>query len=360
MKHELDTNTNINVKIIERTESIENNNINKLQKPKKIIDMPGYKDYLTFIQQSNKNNYKVPELKEICKHYNLRCSGLKPEITDRIYRHLFNSNFGCIIQRYNRRYLIKKYNRLIGPAVIKRRLCMNCTDFFTLDNMDEIPYTQFFSYKGENDAVWGFDIISFYNLVIKTKTKTQTQIGNVEILNPYTREIIQPKYFDDINRIVKISKFLHIVVDTTLNDNIESMSIQKQIELRCLELFQYMDGLGNYTDIKWFLSLDRVLLLKFTNEIMDIWMYRAQLPDVTKRQICYPSGDPFRYINPNSLGHTNLNQLQKFVLTIIEQFIKTGVDREMQNLGASYILCGLTLVNSDAALALPWLFQSVS
>ena len=138
------------------------------------------------------------------------------------------------------------------------------------------------------------------------------------------------------------------------------MSIQKQIELRCLELFQYMDGLGNYTDIKWFLSLDRVLLLKFTNEIMDIWMYRAQLPDVTKRQICYPSGDPFRYINPNSLGHTNLNQLQKFVLTIIEQFIKTGVDREMQNLGASYILCGLTLVNSDAALALPWLFQSVS
>jgi hypothetical protein len=48
------------------------------------------------------------------------------------------------------------------------------------------------------------------------------------------------------------------------------------------------------------------------------------------------------------------------ILSIIEQFIKKGINREMSNLGASFILCGLTLVNVDAAMALPWLYQSVS
>lgn len=346
MKHELESN---NIKITERLDTTE---IKKIKNSKKSVEknfeIPKFNNYLTFY----KKNYKVAYLKDICKYYNLKCSGNKPELTDKIYKYLFESNYTVIIQKYNRKYLIKKYNKLMGPAYIKRSLCMNSNDFFTLDNMSEIPYTQFFSYKGENNAIWGFDVLSFYNLFIK--------IQGQNILNPYTREKILPKYFNDINLIVKLSKLLHIDVNTILNENIENMSIKKQIEFKCLELFQHMDSLGNYTNIKWFLSLDRVQLLKFMNELMDIWMYRAQLHPDIKKQICYPSGDPFRNINCNSLANIEINFLQKSVLSIIEQFIKTGIDREMQNLGASYILCGLTLVNSDAAFALPWLFQSVS
>ena len=348
MKHDFESN---NIKIIERLDVSETkkskNSKNSLGSVEKDIEIPKFQDYLTFY----KKNYKVAHLKEICKYYNLRCSGNKPVLTVKIYKYLFESNYTVIIQKYNSKYLINKYNRLMGPAYIKRSLCMNHNDFFTLDNMIESPYTQFFSYKGENNAIWGFDILSFYNLFIKN-------ISNV--LNPYTREKILPKYYEDINLIVKLSKLLHVSVNTTLNENIENMSIKKQIELKCLELFQYMDGLGNYTDIKWFLSLDRGQLLKFINDLMDIWMYRAQLNANVKMQICHPSGDPFRHINHSRLTNIEFNSLQKLVLTVIEQFIKKGIDREMQNLGASYILCGLTLVNSDAAFALPWLFQSVS
>ena len=351
MKHDLDNNIKI-TEISEISERYEKHEIKKTknQKEKEKLnnfEIPLYKDYINF----QKKNYKVAILKEICKHYKLRCSGNKPELTDKIYKYLFESTYSIIIQKFNRKYLINKYNKLMGPAVIKRRLCMNSNDFFTLDNMNEIPYTQFFSYKGENNAVWGFDILSFYNLFIKT---------HQNVLNPYTREKIESKYFDDINLIVKLSKLLNILVNTTLNENMENISIKKKIELKCLELFQYMDGLGNYTDIKWFLSLERGQLLKLTTELMDIWMYRAQLHPDIKKQICHPSGDPFRHINLNSLANIGFTSLQKSVLAIIEQFIKKGIDRDMQNLGASYILCGLTLVNNDAALALPWLFQSVS
>ena len=50
--------------------------------------------------------------------------------------------------------------------------------------------------------------------------------------------------------------------------------------MKCLELFQYMDELGNYTDCKWFTSLNRTQLIKFVRELMDIWEYRAQLDDM--------------------------------------------------------------------------------
>ena len=102
------------------------------------------------------------------------------------------------------------------------------------------------------------------------------------------------------------------------------------------------------------------MLIKFTRELMDIWEYRAQLDNFVKKDICHPHGNPFRHVDINEFHYLNFIALQKTVLSIIEQFVKKGSSREFCNLGASYILCGLTLVNNDAALAMPWLYQSVS
>ena len=44
----------------------------------------------------------------------------------------------------------------------------------------------------------------------------------------------------------------------------------------------------------------------------------------------------------------------------MEKFVNSGTDNDSKSLGAYYILGALTLVNTDAANALPWLFQSVS
>ena len=101
-------------------------------------------------------------------------------------------------------------------------------------------------------------------------------------------------------------------------------------------------------------------LIEFIRSLIDIWEYRAQLTIEIKKQICFPHGNPFRYINLNEIYYYNFISLQKTTLSIIEQFIKKGIDRDSSNLGASYVLCALTLVNNDAAIAMPWLYQSVS
>ena len=60
------------------------------------------------------------------------------------------------------------------------------------------------------------------------------------------------------------------------------------------------------------------------------------------------------------LNSLNSLHLYKTGLNIIDQICKKGSSEENCYLGASYVLCALTLVNSNAAEAMPWLYQSVS
>ena len=183
--------------------------------------------------------------------------------------------------------------------------------------------------------------------------------SNRPILNPYTREPINNTIFDNIKVLVRLSNIFKKPINIILNQN-EEHSSRKKIEIKSFEFFQYMDELGNYTNSRWFTSLNRIQLIKFIQELVDIWEYRAQLNMEIKREICYPYGNPFRYTDIIHLRNLEYMQLQKTALCIIEQFIKKGINRDSCNLGVTYVLCGLTLVNPEAALALPWLYQSVS
>jgi hypothetical protein len=81
----------------------------------------------------------------------------------------------------------------------------------------------------------------------------------------------------------------------------------------------------------------------------------------TKKAICYPSGNPFlRLPNYNCLQTIeNLDEVRKRILEIIENIVNTGIDKDSKCLGAYYVLGALTLVNTDAATSLPWLYQAV-
>ena len=94
---------------------------------------------------------------------------------------------------------------------------------------------------------------------------------------------------------------------------------------------------------------------------MDIWSYRAQLSLEIKRNICPPLGNPFQRLQHiTQLQNIEFSELKKIVLVILEKFLNSGVDQDSKSLGAYYVLAALTLVNEDAAIALPWLYQSVS
>lgn len=305
-----------------------------------------------------KYNYNINQLKIFAKNYKLKISGNKTELLKRLFCYLRLSFFIIKIQKIARGNLQRRYNFYHGPAFFKREMCTNHTDFLTMEEMKDVPYAHFFSYKDNDGFVYGFDIISLYNLIMKSDTPKNAK-------NPYNRSHIPSAVIKNVKKMLRISKILNICVDVKIKDVTMDVSANKSIELRILDLFQNMDSLGNYSDPNWFTSLNTSQLVRFMRELIDIWNYRAQITNEVKRNICPPHGDPFRNINfpnfINNIVHTNDLYLgRKLIVEILEKIVTTGIDRDSKSLGAYYVLAGLTLVNKDAAESLPWLFQSVS
>ena len=312
------------------------------------IKIPTINNYNEMI----KYNYNVNQLKSIAKNYKLKISGNKNQLLTRIYSFLYFSSYIIKIQKIFRGIIARKYKLLHGPAAFNRKICTNSDDFVTMEPIVEINYHQFISYKDEDGFIYGFDIISLHNLFLKSK--------DIEsIRNPYNRNIIPQSVIKNIKTIIRLSRILKINVNLHYEDDSKSISNEKVIELRALSLFQNIDALGNYSKYQWFLSLNRIQLIKFVRELADIWNYRAQIDVITKRSICPPNGDPFRNINTNYLHiEPDMSNVKKIILEVLEKFVNSGVDRDSKALGACYVLGSLTLVNQEAATSIPWLFQS--
>lgn len=321
-------------------------------------------------------NYNVIQLKEICKHYKLKVSGVKKELIERITVYFKQNDSIKIIQRACRNYIYRKYVKLRGPARLTRSLCVNDNDFYTIESIKDIPFSQFFSYKDSDGKIYGFNIISLYSILFTHK-------DDVSCSNPYNRNTF-PKYvYKKIKKILKLSKVVNEVIHTSVSEDDDDIddevplsafasasasalvgniiTPELEVEYLCNSLFQYIDRLGNYTDPNWLLSLNAVQLSKFIHELNDIWFYRSQLSHQTRVQICPPLGNPF--INaPINLFNVNRSVLEwkRISLNIIENMIKKAVASADRSLGANYVLCALTLVSEHAAHAIPWLYHSVS
>jgi hypothetical protein len=325
--------------------------IPKSNKSEKISDYEIILPSLENIDILFKYNYNKEQLKRFATIFKLKISGNKNELLQRIFFHLSSSINIVKIQKVFRGFLQRKYNSCRGPALFQRSICTNNTDFFTMDDISDLPNNQFFSYKDVDGFIYGFDIISLYNLIKK---------GGNDVKNPYNRNTIPAHVLKTLKSLVRLSKILKIPMELTITDISQEIPSQKNVELRALDLFQNIDALGNYSTPSWFLSLTRNQLLKFMRELIDIWEYRAQLTLVTKMKICPPSGNPFSFYRISNIQtETNMQNLQKQILEILEKLVNTGIDSEHKSLGAFYVLGALTLVNNEAAIALPWLYQSV-
>jgi SAP domain len=298
------------------------------------------------------NSYNAPQLKKFAKHYKLKLSGNKKELISRIYCFLKLSAFIIKIQKVVRGRLQRKCNSYRGPAFFKREKCTNERDFLSDDLLTTLPASQFFSYEDTDKFIYGFDIISLFNLILKSGR---------EVKNPYNRSPIPPSVVQTMRNLIRFSKMLKVQINVDIKEEVDEISPEKHIEMKVLDLFQNIDALGNYSSPSWFNTLNRVQLIRFLRELIDIWTYRANLSIEVKRQICPPMGDPFRNFSFQQLNHEpNITSMRKSILVILEKFVNSGVDRDSKALGAYYVLGSLTLVNENAATALPWLFQSLA
>lgn len=333
----------------------------KIEKQIKINEtnfkIPGTNEYNDII----KFNYTIPMLKKICEHYKISKSGTKQELSINIYLFLFATNSIIKIQNAFRLYLRRKLIKLHGPAVNNKCLCVNDTDFLTMDNLNEVHETQFYSFKDDDNVIYGFDMSSILKAINRDNN----------FKNPYNRKKIPvSQIINDINSINRLNKIFKLTINQI--SEIELMSnlpISKQIQLKLLALCQKLDELGNYTDMNWFTTLNSIQIIKFCRELYDIWNYRAELTSSSKLEIC-PNGDPFVISGTGSSGiHATFNiydynvsheELKFKMIRLIENLIYKGINRDSQFLGASFVLSALTLVNENAAQSMPWLYYSVA
>ena len=326
----------------------------KYTKPKKqlkiddeLIVVPNIKNY----NDIPLYNYSQDQLRIFSKFYKLKVGGTKQDLTSRLFVYLQLSSFAIKIQGLARGNLLRTYNKLHGPAYKNRKLCTNETDFVSMDSLNEIEFDRFISYKDADGFIYGFDLVSLYNLIFKC---------GVDVKNPYNRNIVPDYVYRNIKSIIRIGTLFNKHINLHIEDDVV-ISKPKAVELRALDLFQKIDSLGNYSDSNWFLSLNRAKLIRFMRELCDIFNFRAQLTNEVKQSICPPHGEPFRRFNMNYI-HTeeDIHNVKNHVLEIIEKLVNDGIDTNNKSLGAYYILAALTLVNGTAANALPWLFQSVA
>jgi hypothetical protein len=302
------------------------------------------------------NNYTIKQLKEIAAHYKIKLSSanLKSDILDRLYTYFKHFDTATLLQKNWRRVLLKQYNEMRGPARFNRRLCVNETDFFTMEDISDIPYIQFYSFKDKDNIIYGFDIMSLYNLFDKTYDKTHDKVTN-----PYNRNVFSPDIKKNMLQIIKFSHFFNDPIQVSMNEVSLSVTNTVSIESRIIALFHDIDILGNYTDYKWFHLLNMPQLMRYMVELKDIWLYRANLSEEVRREICPNYRDLFREMQDIDIFSINHNRAMDIALTIMEKLVCSGIHNDSRNLGANYVLCALTLVSADAALSLPWLFQSV-
>jgi len=323
--------------------------------------IPALSDYSNIV----KYNYNVSQLRAIAKHYKLSTGGNKEYLRKRLYNFLYYSYNIIIVQKNARYFLTKKYIKVHGPAFYDRSLCSNDVDFCTLDSLNNICYNQFISFKDGNSHIYGFDIKSLYNLFIKSgttkKATNNTNSNSSNVLNPFTNVCFSHSIFEQLLEYIRLTKLLKLELDLNY-DELIILSIHKQLEMKILTLFQRIDSLGNYTNIKWFMELDKYGLIQFIRELADIWNYRANLTQETKRAIVPPNGNLFNseHININSLPQYNFIQIKKYAIQIIDLLINKGINENSCVLGSYYVLSALTMVSNEAATSLPWLYEAVN
>jgi hypothetical protein len=356
-----------------------------------------YKDYISGNIQFDK--YKLTELKIIAKHYNLYVSGNKPVLIDRIRGFFQQTKSAIQIQRTFRGNMVRLCKRLQGPALNNRSICVNDTDFYTLEPLTNIQTESFFSYTDEKNYIYGFDICSIISLIAKT-TKPVNPYNRVQF--PYHAAVAMrglynitkiiypwlwtPEYSPQTNvgmspvPVQNVFQSIIASVNTTTNPStqptneplVERSLIVRQsdlermlsgirnqpIEIRIRELFMEINLLGNYAESSWFNNLDRIHLARYYQRYYDWWYLTSRFTRELRRNVCILN-NPFSGIDLlNIYPTTSREQILEACLQLMENMVYGGSDIEYRKIGALHVLTILTLVSHPAREAMRWLYDS--
>lgn len=305
------------------------------------------------ISKIDLSTVKLPELKKYARDLNIKVSGNKAEVKARIETQIRFTASAIKIQKTFRGHMVLEWMKLKGT----RENCVNDTDFYTLEPLDEIPYLYFIKCVDASHN-YGFDIKSLCTLATKNK----------KFENPYNRENLKPTFGAKMVRVVKLTNILfpgndlmmdiaNVYESSTNRLVTESFSTffqnldQLTLDQRITNLFIHIDSLGNYTNKEWLTQLSEDRRYYLVVKINQLW---NKISSVVRQQIS-------PHISPFSTGLFGISPAPisiEMVVKMAEVLVHSGIDNEHKQLGAMYFLSGLTLVSLNARNQMPWLYEN--
>lgn len=300
-------------------------------------------------------NFNANQLKQLCRYHKLNVSGIKSALFERLSFFFKNTSFALNIQKLFRGFMARRYIQSRGVGFRNKAVCVNDSDFLSLDSLTEIPHYQFFSFQDEEGHIYGFDVRSAFTLLNQGKSGKNKK----EILNPYNRKEIPIDVLNSLKSNISYSKMLKYPVEIESTPTAIELSLTPEqiFNQELVSILQTMDELGNYTNISWFSELTHIKWIQFIKQIYDIWIYRSQLEKSVRTEFFPPNGKPFSKIKIGNLIHLSFDEVKNIGLTIMKRFVQSSPNDELRKLGAMYVLGALTIVCHEAATAMPWLYE---
>ena len=217
----------------------------------------------------------------------------------------------------------------------KELKCNNDEDFYTYDNLKDVPKQFFYSYIDNSNIRWGFDIRSLDKLL---------QMG---FPNPYTTEPVPQNVIDDVKDKISTMK-----LDPTYEDLTDSIVRDRKetIKQKIVDLFSFIEQSGYTCHIEWFTSLSLRRLKELYRQLEDVWNYRSQLSNAMKRNICPPNADIFKTPMIEVMNYNEKEDLQELILHEVTKFTQAETDSD-RKLGFMYFLIAFGMVSQPCYLA---------
>jgi hypothetical protein len=337
---------------------------------------------------------KLPTIKKMAKHNKLKCHGNKPVLIERIQNFFHKHEMANTIQKIFRGYLVRLLFQKREPV----ELCVNETDFYTMEPLSEIKRPFFYTYKEDDKICYGFHLSSLFALIYSSlKNELKNDLKNDLIKNPYNRSNVPTEIIKEVCKLYRISSIIYspILNSYTTDNSVKNEVIngepvrrnrqrsltndfyptptmeiyqeriqilnglrEKSMQHRVSALFAEMDYLGNYTCEEWFYEIRSAEnYLRLYRTLFNIWYHQSHMPLDIRQKICM-CGDPFENIVAFSASITRDN-IQENCLRVFENMIFMGVDDEHRKLGAIHALSALTVVSMGARDTMPWLYESL-
>ena len=289
--------------------------------------------------KENRNNYDV----ELFAKKKLEYSIIQlKSLFETLYLAMKNYNSIILIQKNFRIYNLRKNVKLRGFACYNRDICVNQTDFYTMEDISDIPNNEFYSYTDDNKFTYGFHIDSIWELIKKKKNK---------ILNPYNRDLFKDFMKDQVTVLHKIKK-QNIKVDKN------KISPQLLVKSKCIDLFSKIDMFGYQTQIEWLYNQSPVTLRYFYRKLVNLWNYKLGLSYDLKDRIL-PLGDLINInrnlSNPSTVSNNNKFKLLDKILVVLDALVTQSPNLDDRNMGAIIILHALAEISNDCVTSNPWL-----